>query len=95
MIKRKLNKRPHYKVSLVERVAGNYYPITNKISIEDKRQMLRMSVLTDRSQGGSSLKSGEIELMVCAIFKFFLLIKSYTFINIVVDNLKHFLSISN
>ncbi|XP_014216796.1 lysosomal alpha-mannosidase-like [Copidosoma floridanum] len=67
MIKRKLYKRPHYKLSLVEKVAGNYYPVTTKISIEDKRQMLRMSVMNDRSQGGSSLMPGKIELMVVVL----------------------------
>ena len=46
-------------------ISRNYYPITNKISLVDENSRLRFSVLTDRSQGGTSLKSGQIELMVC------------------------------
>ncbi|KAJ8675629.1 hypothetical protein QAD02_011415 [Eretmocerus hayati] len=64
MMKRKLNHRPTWNSSLYEPVAANYYPITTKISIEDKHKKIRLSVLTDRSQGGSSLNEGEIELML-------------------------------
>lgn len=61
-LKRKLNARPQWNVSLAEPVGGNYYPVTNEIYIEDKND--RFTVLTDRSQGGSSLIEGEIELML-------------------------------
>ena len=47
-----------------ECVARNYYPVTTKISLVDENSRLRFSVLTDRSQGGTSLKNGQIELMV-------------------------------
>ncbi|XP_033225120.1 lysosomal alpha-mannosidase-like [Belonocnema kinseyi] len=47
-----------------ETVAGNYYPVTTKISLNDESRKLKMAVLTDRAQGGSSLMDGEIELMV-------------------------------
>lgn len=69
MMKRKLNHRPSWQVKLQEPIAGNYYPVTTKISIEDKLENLRLSVLTDRAQGGSSLQDGEVELMVCMIKK--------------------------
>ncbi|CAB3234741.1 unnamed protein product [Arctia plantaginis] len=62
MLKRKLNYRPQYNVTLLEPIAGNYYPVTNEIYIQNDD--LKMTVLTDRSVGGSSLVEGEIELMV-------------------------------
>ncbi|XP_048480276.1 lysosomal alpha-mannosidase [Plutella xylostella] len=62
MLKRKLNYRPQWNLTLDEPIAGNYYPVTNKISIEDDKY--RFSVLTDRSEGGASLTEGQIELML-------------------------------
>lgn len=63
MLKRMLNYRPSFKLKEnVENVSGNYYPITSRITIAD--ELTRLSVLNDRSQGGSSLQNGEIELMV-------------------------------
>jgi len=63
MLKRVLNYRPSFTLrENVENVSGNYYPITSRISLTD--QQTRFSVLNDRSQGGSSLQDGEIELMV-------------------------------
>ncbi|CAJ0586719.1 unnamed protein product, partial [Mesorhabditis spiculigera] len=44
-----------------EPVSGNYYPVTNRIFIKDTKS--QMTVLTDRSQGGTS-KDGAIELML-------------------------------
>lgn len=64
MLKRKLNFRPTWDVKLEEPIAGNYYPVTTKLTIQDKEKNLRLSALTDRAQGGSSLNEGEIELMV-------------------------------
>uniref|UniRef100_A0A6P7FYD5 alpha-mannosidase n=1 Tax=Diabrotica virgifera virgifera TaxID=50390 RepID=A0A6P7FYD5_DIAVI len=48
----------------VEAASSNYYPVTSKISIEDIKSDLKLSILTDRSQGGTSLKDGEVELML-------------------------------
>ncbi|XP_050359988.1 lysosomal alpha-mannosidase-like isoform X2 [Nymphalis io] len=62
MLKRKLNERPQWNLTLEEPIAGNYYPVTNKISIQDDQS--RISILTDRSEGGSSLEEGSIELML-------------------------------
>lgn len=42
--------------------AGNYYPVNAMISLQDTDKQL--TVITDCSQGGSSLASGELELMV-------------------------------
>lgn len=64
MLKRKRNYRPTWKVQLDEEVSGNYYPVTSKIFLKDEEKSLKMSVLTDRTEGGSSMEDGEIELMV-------------------------------
>ncbi|XP_050094316.1 lysosomal alpha-mannosidase-like [Anopheles aquasalis] len=62
MLRRVRNKRETWELELQEPVAGNYYPVTAKIAIEDEHY--RMAVLNDRAQGGSSLKDGQLELMV-------------------------------
>lgn len=62
MLKRVRNQRDTWNVTIVEPEAGNYYPITNKIAIEDQNN--RLAILNDRAQGGSSLRDGEIELMI-------------------------------
>ncbi|XP_015589369.1 lysosomal alpha-mannosidase isoform X1 [Cephus cinctus] len=64
MIKRIRDFRPTWDVKIAEPVSGNYYPVTSKIFINDKKRSLKLSVLTDRSEGGTSLRDGEIELMV-------------------------------
>lgn len=64
MLKRTKDKRPTWKLKVEEPIAGNYYPVTTKIFLRDEEKNLRLTVLTDRSQGGTSLKDGEIELMV-------------------------------
>lgn len=61
MLKRERNKRT-YKAKIEEPIAGNYYPVTTKIAIDDGEQ--RLAVLTDRAQGGSSIFDGTVELMV-------------------------------
>lgn len=64
-MKRNLFLRPDYDYDAsVEPIASNYYPVTSKITIEDKAKDLRITVLNDRSQGGSSFNNGELELMV-------------------------------
>lgn len=62
MLKRKRNHRDTWDVTLLEKISGNYYPVTTKIAIEDPTR--RFAILTDRAQGGSSLSDGSIELMV-------------------------------
>ncbi|KAJ8946016.1 hypothetical protein NQ318_023263 [Aromia moschata] len=65
IIKRTLNYRPDYTYDpKIEPVASNYYPVTTKILIKDEQKDIEVAVLTDRSEGGSSLAKGEIELMV-------------------------------
>ncbi len=72
------NNRPTWKYNNTEPVAGNYYPVNSRIFIkvrggnkkrcfnlrclQDKQR--QFTVMTDRTQGGSSLEDGSIELMV-------------------------------
>ncbi|XP_059608045.1 lysosomal alpha-mannosidase-like [Phlebotomus argentipes] len=62
MIRRVRNQRETWNLLLQEKISGNYYPVTTNIAIEDLEK--RLSVLTDRAQGGSSLQDGAVELMV-------------------------------
>ncbi|XP_053692769.1 lysosomal alpha-mannosidase-like [Sabethes cyaneus] len=62
MIRRVRDHRETWDLELVEPVAGNYYPVTTNIALEDEK--LRMAVLNDRAQGGTSLQDGVLELMV-------------------------------
>ncbi|RZC32449.1 lysosomal alpha-mannosidase [Asbolus verrucosus] len=64
MLKRTRNSRPDYEYTNEQPTSGNYYPVNTKIVIRDENQDLELAVLTDRSQGGSSIRDGEIELMV-------------------------------
>ncbi|XP_017876463.1 lysosomal alpha-mannosidase isoform X1 [Ceratina calcarata] len=64
MLKRKRNYRPTWNLRLEEPVSGNYYPVNSKISVKDEEKQLKLSVLTDRAQGGTSMIDGEIEMML-------------------------------
>ena len=60
--KRKRNIRPTWNLDVFEPVAGNYYPVNAAMYIEDPFSAL--AVLVDRSQGGTSLIDGSVEIMV-------------------------------
>ncbi|KAG4070459.1 hypothetical protein HA402_005691 [Bradysia odoriphaga] len=62
MIRRKLNTRGTWNLEVNEPIAGNYYPINAKIVLEEGYK--RLAILTDRSQGGSSMIGGTLEIMV-------------------------------
>jgi len=64
--RRVLGERPDFSPKLegTEHISANYYPINSAISIVDKERKDTFTVLNDRSQGGSSLKDGRIELMI-------------------------------
>jgi lysosomal alpha-mannosidase len=65
LLKRQLNKRYDYEYdSTLEPIASNYYPITSKIVLKDENKNLEVALLNDRAQGGSSLESGQVEIMV-------------------------------
>ena len=66
MQKRVLGKRPDFdlKIEGTEHISANYYPINSAITIVDQSKNDAFTILNDRSQGGSSLKEGRIELMI-------------------------------
>lgn len=62
MMRRKRDVRETWDVEMLEKISGNYYPVTTRIAIEDENY--RLAVFTDRAEGGSSLTDGTVELMV-------------------------------
>jgi hypothetical protein len=58
--------RPTWPLDVSEPVSENYYPINSHIYITDAEQnpTMAVSLVTDRAQGGTSLKDGQLELMV-------------------------------
>lgn len=68
IITRRNDFRATYNYSNEEPISGNYYPITSGISLVDEYRNIEIAVLNDRAQGGASLNSGHLELMV-KIFK--------------------------
>lgn len=64
MLKRVRNYRPTWNLTLEEPISANYYPVTSKIAIKDETKQLKLNILVDRAQGGSSLQDGAVELMV-------------------------------
>lgn len=63
-IRRLKNYRSDYRLYTSEYTASNYYPITSWIFIRDYDQNIQLSILPDRPQGASSLKDGQLELML-------------------------------
>eukprot|EP00331_Platyophrya_macrostoma_P022192 CAMPEP_0176445692 /NCGR_PEP_ID=MMETSP0127-20121128/23863_1 /TAXON_ID=938130 /ORGANISM="Platyophrya macrostoma, Strain WH" /LENGTH=983 /DNA_ID=CAMNT_0017831547 /DNA_START=80 /DNA_END=3031 /DNA_ORIENTATION=+ len=64
MQERVLNYRPTWNFTTGQGSSGNYYPITNAISIQDNTTGLRATLLTDRSHGATSLQNGQLEVML-------------------------------
>ncbi|XP_069351428.1 lysosomal alpha-mannosidase isoform X2 [Eulemur rufifrons] len=62
ILERRRDYRPTWNLNQTEPVAGNYYPVNTRIYITDGK--VQLTVLTDRSQGGSSVRDGSLELMV-------------------------------
>ncbi|KAG8550666.1 hypothetical protein GDO81_022954 [Engystomops pustulosus] len=62
ILQRRRDFRETWSLQQTEPVAGNYYPVNSRIYIKDKN--IQLTVLTDRSQGGSSITDGSLELMV-------------------------------
>lgn len=63
-IRRLRDHRSDYRLYTSEHTASNYYPITSWIFIRDYDRNLQLSILPDRPQGGSSIRDGQIELML-------------------------------
>ncbi|XP_069623348.1 lysosomal alpha-mannosidase [Ranitomeya imitator] len=62
VLQRRRDFRETWPLVQTEPIAGNYYPVTSRIYMKDKN--IQFTVLTDRSQGGSSIADGSLELMV-------------------------------
>jgi len=66
-MERKRDFRPSYEIgngTVEEPVTSNYYPINSAIFIRDPKEELQLTVVNDRAQGGSSLRDGEVEVMM-------------------------------
>jgi hypothetical protein len=66
------NFRPTWDLNVTEPVAGNYYPVNSRIFLKDIESGDQLTVLTDRSQGGSSIKDGQVNSMRMIAFLTFL-----------------------
>ncbi|KAI1305362.1 Lysosomal alpha-mannosidase [Halotydeus destructor] len=64
MVKRVRNYRTSFNYENTEPISGNYYPVNSRLILKDERAGLQVAIMTDRSQGGSSIKDGAAELMV-------------------------------
>ncbi|KAK9810259.1 hypothetical protein WJX72_007477 [[Myrmecia] bisecta] len=63
MQKRRGDFRPTWPLNVTQPVAGNFYPLTAAIALQEPGKA-ELAVITDRAQGGSSLVSGELQLNV-------------------------------
>jgi lysosomal alpha-mannosidase len=67
ILKRVRDFRPTWNFSQTEPVSGNYFPINSRIFIRDEtgeENARQLTLLTDRSQGGSSVTDGAVEIML-------------------------------
>ena len=64
LLERVRNFRPTWKLNVTEPVSGNYYPVNSRIGVKQSNNNAQLTVLTDRSQGGTSMHDGEVELML-------------------------------
>ena len=55
--------RESYNYTATEPVAANYYPLNSHIYLKNDLGD-QLSMVVDRSQGGASLKDGQLEVMV-------------------------------
>ncbi|KAJ8383747.1 hypothetical protein AAFF_G00215890 [Aldrovandia affinis] len=62
VLERRRDFRPTWVLKQTEPIAGNYYPVNSRVYIKDAEQQL--TVVTDRSQGGSSIRDGSLEIML-------------------------------
>ena len=56
------NHRDTWDLNVTEPVSGNYYPVNSRMFINDTN--MQFVVMTDRSQGGSSIRDGQMEIML-------------------------------
>ena len=58
-----LNERPDFTLVTDEFASSNYYPINSALAIRSPSTNMQLTIMNDRSQGGSVLSNGVIELM--------------------------------
>ena len=63
-VQRVRNHRSSWNLTLTEPVSSNYYPVVTTLRLLDESSGVSLYVLNDRSNGGSSLRDGEVELML-------------------------------
>ncbi|XP_042885144.1 lysosomal alpha-mannosidase-like isoform X3 [Penaeus japonicus] len=63
MLKRVKNYRPTWQLHNAEPVAGNYYPVNSRLVVSGGPDF-QAALMNDRSQGGTSLDDGHMELML-------------------------------
>ena len=69
-MKRIIDTRESYDYTVTEPVAANYYPLNSHIYLKNTSGE-RLTVLVDRSQGGVSVKDGQLEVMVHRLTQIF------------------------
>ena len=62
MQKRVVNYRPDFTLVTQEFASSNYYPINSAIALRNSNNM-QLTIMNDRSQGGSVLENGSVEIM--------------------------------
>ncbi|KAI4882355.1 hypothetical protein NFI96_027804, partial [Prochilodus magdalenae] len=62
VLERRKDYRPTWDLKQTEPIAGNYYPINSRAFIKDGKAQL--TVVTERSQGVSSIYNGSLEIML-------------------------------
>ena len=63
-LERKRHSRETWTLDTNELVSSNYYPTTSWLYIRDLLSDLQLTLLPDRTQGGTSLRDGSVELMI-------------------------------
>ena len=53
-----LNYRPTWPLVVNEEVSGNYYPVNSHIGLQDINTKKKLTIVTDRSEGGSVIRDG-------------------------------------
>ncbi|XP_046584534.1 lysosomal alpha-mannosidase-like isoform X4 [Haliotis rubra] len=64
VLERQRNHRDTWDLNVTEPVSQNYYPVNSRIYLQDTSRNVQFTVLNDRSEGGSSLGDGSLELML-------------------------------
>lgn len=61
---RQRNFQETYRIAKTNPIASNYYPVNTAVYINDTNSKARLTVITDRSEGCSSINDGEVEVML-------------------------------